>query len=91
MQSNLEDIAQISGEIDYGDAHNIMELANKDAAFRKKVRALVDDWEDAAEADDESEMARIAKELKSWFRLNQKPKPKTRIWSTSGLTPNSRT
>lgn len=64
MNSKLEDIAQISGEIDYGDAHNIMELANKDAAFRKKVRTLVGDWEDAAGADDESEMTRIAKELK---------------------------
>lgn len=64
MESKLEDIAQISGEIDYGDVHNIMGLANKDAAFRKKVRALVGDWEDAAEAGDEAEMTRIAKELK---------------------------
>lgn len=65
MESKLEDIAQISGEIDYGDVHNIMGLANKDAAFRKKVRALVGDWEDAAEAGDETEMTRIAKELKT--------------------------
>ena len=60
MESRLEDIAQISGEIDYGDVRNIMGRANKDAAFRKKVRALVGDWEDAAEADDETEMTRIA-------------------------------
>ena len=65
MESRLEDIAQISGEIDYGDVRNIMGRANKDAAFRKKVRALVGDWEDAAEADDETEMTRIAKELKT--------------------------
>lgn len=65
MESKMEDIAQISGEIDYGDAHNIMGLANKDAAFRKKVRALVGDWEDAAEAGDEAEMTRIAKGLKT--------------------------
>ena len=64
MESKLEDIAQISGEIDYGDVHNIMGLANKDAAFCKKVRALVGDWEDAAEAGDEDETTRIAKELK---------------------------
>lgn len=64
MESKLEDIAQVTGVIDYSDAWAINKKAGTDKAFRKQVRSIIGDWEDAAEDEDESGMEAAAKELK---------------------------
>jgi hypothetical protein len=50
MESKLEDIAQFTGEIDYGDAMSISSKAASDKEYRKKVRELIGDWEAATKA-----------------------------------------
>jgi hypothetical protein len=65
LESKLEDIAQITGVIDYGDVFAIEEKAETDKAYRKEVRAIIGDWEDAAEEEDEDTMEECAKKLKA--------------------------
>lgn len=64
-ESDLEDIAQSSGEIDYGDAMALDRAAAGDREIRKKVRALIMDWRGAAEDGDDEEMTKAAKALKT--------------------------
>lgn len=64
FESDLEDIAQTSGEIDYNDAWKLNDAA-KDRAFRKKVRDLIADWRGAAEDGDDDGMTNAAKALKT--------------------------
>ena len=64
MEGKLEDIAQLTGVINYGDAWAIASKAGTDMAFRKQVRSIIGDWEDAAEEEDEDGMEAAAKELK---------------------------
>ena len=64
-ESDLEDIAQSSGEIDYGDAMALNRAAAGDGEIRKKVRDLIMDWRSAAEDGDEEEMTKAAKALKT--------------------------
>ena len=63
-ESDLEDIAQSSGEIDYGDAWKLNGAA-KNPELRKKVRDLIMDWRGAAEDGDDEEMTKAAKALKA--------------------------
>lgn len=63
-ESDLEDIAQSSGEIDYDDAWKLNRAA-KDPELRKKVRDLIMDWRSAAEDGDDEEMTKAAKALKT--------------------------
>lgn len=65
FESDLENIAQTSGEIDYGDAWKLNGAAAKDPEFRKKVRNLIGDWRSAAEDEDDDEMTKAAKALKA--------------------------
>lgn len=64
-ESDLENIAQSSGEIDYGDAMALNRAAAGDGEIRKKVRDLIMDWRGAAEDGDEEEMTKAAKALKT--------------------------
>lgn len=64
FESDLENIAQTSGEIDYNDAWKLDDAA-KDREFRKKVRDLIGDWRSAAEDGDDDGMANAAKALKA--------------------------
>lgn len=64
-ESDLEDIAQSSGEIDYGDAMALDRAAAGDREIRKKVRDLIMDWRGAAEDGDDEEMTKAAKALKT--------------------------
>ena len=64
-ESDLEDIAQSSGEIDYGDAMALDRAAAGDGEIRKKVRDLIMDWRSAAEDGDDEEMTKAAKALKT--------------------------
>ena len=64
-ESDLEDIAQTSGEIDYGDAMALNRAAAGDREIRKKVRDLIMDWRGAAEDGDEEEMTKAAEALKT--------------------------
>lgn len=64
-ESDLEDIAQSSGEIDYGDAMALDRAAAGDGEIRKKVRDLIMDWRSAAEDGDDDEMTKAAKALKA--------------------------
>lgn len=65
MEQKLEDIAQLTGVIDYGDVYAIEGKAKTDKAFRKEVRAIIGDWEDAAEEEDETTMEECARKLKA--------------------------
>ncbi len=65
MEKKLEDIAQMTGVIDYSDVYTLERKAKTDKAFRKEVRAIIGEWEDAAEEDDETTMEECAKKLKA--------------------------
>lgn len=65
MESKLEDIAQFTGEIDYADAWRISSKAASDKEYRKKVRELIGDWEDAQEEGDEEAATKAAKAIKA--------------------------
>lgn len=65
MESKLEDIAQFTGEIDYGDAMSISRKAASDKEYRKKVRKLIGDWEDAQEDGDDEAATKAAKAIKA--------------------------
>ena len=65
MESKLEDIAQLTGEIDYSDAMSISRKAASDTEYRKKVRELIGDWEDAQEAGDDAAAKKAAESIKA--------------------------
>jgi len=65
FESDLENIAQSSGEIDYGDAMALNRAAAGDKEIHKKVRDLVMDWRNAAEDADDADMTKAAKALKT--------------------------
>lgn len=65
MESKLEDIAQLTGEIDYSDAMSISRKAASGTEYRKKVRELIGDWEDAQEAGDDAAATKAAKAIKA--------------------------
>lgn len=64
-ESDLEDIAQTSGGLDYNDVWRLDAATSKDKEIRKKVRSLIMDWREAAEDGDEAAMDDVAKELKA--------------------------
>lgn len=65
FESDLEDIAQTSGEIEYDDAWKLNRATANDPKLRKKVRNLIGDWRSAAEDGDDDEMTKAAKALKT--------------------------
>lgn len=65
FESDLENIAQTSGEIDYADAWKLNRAATKGSEHRKNVRNLIGDWRSAAEDGDEDGMTKAAKALKA--------------------------
>lgn len=65
FESKLEDIAQLTGVIDYGDAWAIDEKATADKEYRKQVRALIGDWEDAMEEENDEEATKVAEKIKA--------------------------
>lgn len=72
MESKLEDIAQFTGEIDYRDAMSISSKAASDKEYRKKVRELIGDWEDAQEDGDDAAATKAAKAIKALSPENMK-------------------
>jgi hypothetical protein len=60
----LEDVSQLTGEIDYGDAWALDKKATEDKEFRKKVRAALNDYDDAAFEDDQDGMDAAGRKLK---------------------------
>lgn len=64
FEEHLEDIAQETGVIDYGDAYTLNDKAEQDKEFRKKIRLLIGDWEDAIMEGDMEEAKKIARQLK---------------------------
>jgi len=64
FESRLEDVAQLTGEIDYGDAWALNQKATDDKEFRKKVRAALNDYDDAVAEDDQDGMDAAGKKLK---------------------------
>lgn len=64
FESRLEDVAQLTGEIDYSDAWALDRKATKDKDFRKKVRAALDEYDDAVVEDDQDGMDAAGRKLK---------------------------
>ena len=46
FEERLEDVAQLTNEIDYRDAWALNKKATDDKEFRKKVRAALDEYDD---------------------------------------------
>lgn len=65
FESDLENIAQTSGEIEYDDAWKLNRATTNGPELRKKVRNLIGDWRSAAEDEDDDEMTKAAKALKA--------------------------
>ena len=64
FEARLEDVAQLTGELDYGDAWKLNKKATADPEFRKKVRAILNDYDDAVEMGDEGDMEAAGQKLK---------------------------
>lgn len=64
FEERLEDVAQLTNEIDYIDAWALDKKATKDKDFRKKVRAALDEYDDAVVEDDQDGMDAAGRKLK---------------------------
>lgn len=64
FEERLEDVAQLTNEIDYNDAWALDQKASEDKDFRKKVRAALDEYDDAVAEDDQDGMDAAGKKLK---------------------------
>ena len=64
FESRLEDVAQLTNEIDYSDAWKLDKKATEDKVFRNKVRAALNEYDDAVAEDDEDGMAAAGRKLK---------------------------
>lgn len=64
FEEKLEDVAQITNEIDYNDAWAIDMKATDDLEFRKKVRAVLAEYDDAIAEGDQDGMDAAGRKLK---------------------------
>jgi hypothetical protein len=64
FEARLEDVAQLTGELDYDDAWKLNKKATDDPEFRKKVRAILNEYDDAVEMDCEDDMDAAGMKLK---------------------------
>jgi hypothetical protein len=64
FEERLEDVAQLTGEIDYSDAWALDKKATEDKGFRKKVRAALDEYDDAVAEDYQDGMDAAGRKLK---------------------------
>lgn len=64
FEERLEDVAQITNEIDYCDAWALDEKATEDKDFRQKVRAALAEYDDALAEGNQDGMDAAGKKLK---------------------------
>jgi hypothetical protein len=64
FEERLEDVAQLTDEIDYSDAWKLNKKATEDKAFRKKVRAALNEYDDAVAEDYQDGMDAAGRKLK---------------------------
>ena len=64
FEERLEDVAQLTNEIDYNDAWALDQKASEDKDFREKVRAALDEYDDAVDEDDQDGMDAAGRKLK---------------------------
>lgn len=64
FEERLEDVAQLTNEIDYNDAWALDQKASEDKDFREKVRTALDEYDDAVAEDDQDGMDAAGKKLK---------------------------
>jgi phage-related protein len=64
FEERLEDVAQLTNEIDYNDAWALDQKASEDKDFREKVRAALDEYDDAVAEDDQDGMDAAGRKLK---------------------------
>ena len=64
FEERLEDVAQLTNEIDYNDAWALDHKASEDKDFREKVRAALDEYDDAVAEDDQDGMDAAGRKLK---------------------------
>ena len=75
FEERLEDVAQTTGTIDYSDAWKLNEHAEADKYFRKKVRAALALYEDAAIEGDDVVMEEAGNQLKALAKeIDEHPK-----------------
>lgn len=64
FEERLEDVAQLTNEIDYNDAWALDQKASEDKDFREKVRAALDEYDDALAEGDQDGMDAAGRKLK---------------------------
>lgn len=64
FEERLEDVAQLTNEIDYNDAWALDQKASENKDFREKVRAALDEYDDAVAEDDQDGMDAAGRKLK---------------------------
>jgi len=75
FEERLEDVAQTTGTIDYRDAWKLNAQAEADKDFRKKVRATLALYEDAAIEGDEVVMEEAGNQLNALVKeIDEKTK-----------------
>jgi hypothetical protein len=64
FEERLEEVAQLTGEIDYSDAWALDRKATEDKEFRQKVRAALNEYDDAVVEEDQDGMDAAGRKLK---------------------------
>lgn len=64
FEERLEDVAQLTNEIDYSDAWALAMKATDDMAVRQKVRVFLNEYDDAVAGDDQDGMNDAGRKLK---------------------------
>jgi hypothetical protein len=64
FEARLEDVAQLTGEIDYSDTWALDMKGTEDKEFRKKVRAALNEYDDAVAEENQDGMDAAGKKLK---------------------------
>lgn len=75
FESQLEDVAQLTGKIDYSDAKKLNDRASYDKRFHKQLASLVHKYQDAEAEGDMDQMNAVGDELAALSKKLDDEKP----------------
>lgn len=75
FESQLEDVAQLTGKIDYTDAKKLNDRASYDNRFHKQLASLVHKYKDAEAEGDMDQMNAVGDELAALSKKLDEEKP----------------
>ena len=75
FESQLEDVAQLTGKIDYSDAKKLNDRASYDSRFHKKLASLVHKYQDAESEGDLDQMNAVGDDMAALSKKLDDEKP----------------